>query len=426
MSTIDDLMAKRDRLFGKGATTFYATPVHLVRGEGVWLWDADGRRYLDMYNNVPVVGHANPRVVDAVSRQLATHTVHSRYVDAHILDYAERLLALHDDAIENVVFACSGTEANEIAMQMARLATGGTGFICTNATYHGNSALVGSLTRAPRRGRPDVHAVPFPDLYRSVVDGASETELADAYVAEVQAAIDDFAAEGTKLAGIILCSLLANEGLPHVPAGVVRRMTDAVRAAGGVVIMDEVQSGFCRSGQWWGYQVMDVVPDITTMGKPMGNGLPLAACAGRRDIVERFRAERRYFNTFAGSPLQAAAGLAVLDEIEGRELAANATAVGDHLHRALADLTRDVDAVGEIRQRGLFLGLEWVTDRASRTPDAAGAVRVANLLKDEGVLVSNAGAHGATVKIRPPLVFEREHADVFLQAFAEVLHQPHA
>lgn len=424
-TSVADLVSRRDRVFGKGAPLFYSQPLHLVRGEGVWLFDSDSRRYLDLYNNIPVVGHCNPRVVDALSRQAATHNTHTRYLDEHVLDFAEELLGLHHDQIDNVIFACSGTEANEIAMRMARMATGGRGFICTDAAYHGNSQLVGSLTRAPLRGRADVHAIPFPQHYRALHEGLSDLELGEAYLSEVQAAIDDFAAEGVPLAGMLMCSILANEGLPTMPSGFLQRASEMVRAAGGVVIMDEVQAGYCRSGRWWGYELMGVVPDIVTMGKPMGNGVPLAACAARSDLVEVFRARTRYFNTFAGSPLQAAAGLAVLEEIQSCELLEQVNDVGDHLVRSLRDMTASVDQVGDVRACGLFVGIEWVVDRESKEPDWMGAIEIVNRLKEKGMLLSNAGAFGNVLKVRPPLVFERQHADMFLDAFAETLRDLH-
>lgn len=425
MASIDDLVARRDRVFGKGAQIFYERPLHLVRGEGVWLFDADGRRYLDMYNNVPVVGHCNPRVVEAMSVQASTHTTHSRYLSEFVLDYAERLLALHDDRIENIVFTCTGTEANEVAMLMARAATGGRGFICTDAAYHGNSALVGSLTRGPLRGRPDVHAIPFPQRYRPIREGLSDAELCDVYLAEVESAIADFEREGVPLAALIVCSIFANEGLPDIPTGFLPRAAEMVRAAGGMVIMDEVQAGFCRSGRWWGYELMGVEPDIVTMGKPMGNGLPLAACAARADLVEAFRARTRYFNTFAASPLQAAVGGAVLDELESRDTLGHVGDVGTYLREQLASMASAVPQMGDVRGCGLFIGVDWVKDRTTREPDAAGAARVANRLKDRGVLLSNAGAHQNVLKVRPPLVFEREHADLFLEAFADVVQVGH-
>jgi 4-aminobutyrate aminotransferase-like enzyme len=379
-----------------------------------------------MYNNIPVVGHCNPRVVAALAEQAATHSTHSRYLDTRILDYAERLLGLHADEITQVVFACTGTEANEIAMQMARMATGGRGFICTDAAYHGNSSLVGQLTHAPHRGRADIHAIPFPDAYRPLEAGLSADALGERYLAEVRAAIDDFAAAGTPLAGILLCSILANEGLPDIPAGFMGRAAAMVREAGGVVILDEVQAGFCRTGSWWGYQVSDVVPDIVTMGKPMGNGYPLSACAGRADLVGVFRERTGYFNTFSSTPVHAAVGMAVIDELEDRGLAAQAADVGEHLRSALREIATTCEPMGDVRGHGLFVGIDWVVDRDGREPDVAGAARVANALKDRGFLVSNAGAYDNLVKIRPPLVFERRHADLFLEAFAETVAAVHA
>ncbi|MEN9505364.1 MAG: hypothetical protein RI958_1290 [Actinomycetota bacterium] len=420
--TAETLRSRRDAVFGAGAPLFYSSPVHLVRGDGAWLYDAGGRRYLDLYNNIPVVGHANRRVAAAMSTQAAQHNTHSRYLDDTIVTYAERLLELHHDDISSIVFACTGTEANEIAMQMARIATGGRGFICTDATYHGNSALVGSLTRAPRRGRPDVHAIPVPQRYRPIEQGLSDEELCDRHLDEVRSAIDDFAAAGVPLAGIVLCSILANEGVPDVPAGFLRRAADLVRAAGGMVIMDEVQAGFCRTGTWWGYEYMGVVPDIVTMGKPMGNGYPLAACAARRELVEGFRRATRYFNTFAASPVHGAVGSAVLDELHDRDIAAQVNDVGGYLLRELRAMADDVEAIGDVRGAGLFIAIDWVTDRETGTPDRAGAASVAEALRERGILLSNAGPDGNIVKVRPPLILERAQADLFLEEFRMVVH----
>lgn len=424
--TTAELMARRDQVFGRGSTLFYEHPVHLVRGEGVWVYDAEGRRYLDMYNNVPVVGHCNPAVVAAMTRQASTLQTHSRYLHGGVVDYGERLLALHAPELDALVLACTGTEANEIAMGMARIVTGGRGFICTDATYHGHSALVGSLTRAPRRGRPDVHAIAFPQTYRPIEPGLSEADLCERYLDEVRSAIADFAAEGVPLAGMIMCSLLANEGLPRPPAGFMAGAAALVRAAGGVVIFDEVQAGFCRSGRWWGYESSGVVPDIVTMGKPMGNGFPLAGCAAKREFVEAFRAQTRYFNTFGASPVHAAVGMAVLDEIEGRELPGQVGEVAEYLVRQITELTAAVEWVGQVRNRGLFVAVETVVDRDGHEPDRERAVQVVNRLKDHGILASNAGAHGNCVKLRPPLVFEWADADYFLDRFAHVLGELHA
>jgi 4-aminobutyrate aminotransferase-like enzyme len=422
MST-STLVERRNRFLGSGAALFYDEPLHIVRGEGVWLHDPQGRRYMDMYNNVPCVGHANPRVVAAMQEQAGTLNVHSRYLHEGIVDFAQRLVGLHHARIESVVFACSGTEANEVAMTMARVATQGEGFICTDAAYHGNSQQVGALTHVPvdQTRNKHIRSIPYPQMYRPPREGATEAQLRDLYLDCVREAIEGFRRDGVPLAGMLVCPLLANEGLPNIPAGFMAAATTLVRDAGGLVIADEVQAGYCRSGQWWGYDVVGLVPDIVTMGKPMGNGLPLSAAAASRELVEGYRARSRYFNTFASSPLQAAVGMAVIDEIEQRQLAASAKQVGEHLCQALTEATRDCPSVGDVRGRGLFIGIECVKAGASAAADRDGAVRIVNAMKDAGFLMSNAGALGNVVKIRPPLVFERAHADEFLAAFTDCL-----
>jgi 4-aminobutyrate aminotransferase-like enzyme len=417
--TIDSLIARRDRALGSGAPLFYQTPLHIVRGDGVYLFDADGRRYVDMYNNVPCVGHANPYVVEAMARQQGTLNVHSRYLHEGIVEFAERLTKLHTPALDSVVFSCSGTEANEVALKMARVATGKRGIVCTNATYHGNSEAVGRLTGL-RRGQqqsPDVRAFPFPETYRPLEPNSSEADLAGAYLGALRNAIRSLESSGEGFAALIVCSIFANEGLPDVPSGFMPRAVEMVHAAGGLVIADEVQAGYCRTGRWWGYEVTGFTPDIVVTGKPMGNGLPLSATAARKSLVDGFRTATHYFNTFASSPLQAAVGMAVLDVIEREKLRENAATVGAGLKRALLERKGRCAAIGDVRGQGLFVGVEMVSDRDSQTPDRDRAVDVVNRLKDKGFLTSNAGAFGNVVKIRPPLVFGQSHADAFLDAF---------
>jgi 4-aminobutyrate aminotransferase-like enzyme len=423
-----ELLARRDRALGAGAQLFYETPMHLVRGEGVRVFDNHGRAYLDMYNNVPCVGHGHPRVAEAMARQQATLNTHNRYLHGGIVAFAERLTALHTaPAIESVVFTCSGTEAVEVALRMARFATGRRGIIATNATYHGNSELVGGLTRSGE-GQPvdpDLRTIPFPETYRPLAAGASEAELADAHIARLQDAIESLEASGVGLAALIVCSIFANEGLPNVPAGFMARAAKVVRAAGGLVIADEVQAGYGRTGRWWGYDIAGFTPDIVVTGKPMGAGLPLAAAAASRKVVEGFRARTRYFNTFASSPLQAAVGMTVLDVIEEEGLVENAGAVGTALKTALTARVDAAPFIGEVRGAGLFIGIEMVVDRPNKTPDRARAVAVVNRLKDKGFLTSNAGLHGNVVKIRPPLVFSHADAAAFLAGWDETIAELH-
>ena len=419
------LKHRRDLALGFGTALFYDTPLEIVRGEGVYLYDRDGRRFVDMYNNVPCVGHANSAVVKAMAEQQATVNVHSRYLHEGIVTFAERLAGLHHDSIESVVFSCSGTEANEVAIQMARVITGNRGLVCTDAAYHGNSELVDSLTYVGRAAREtrEVRGIPFPEHYRPLEDGLSEDELCEAYLARVAAAIESLKSEGAGFAALIMCPIFANEGLPEIPSGFMSRATDLVHGEGGLVIADEVQSGYARTGLWWGYEYTGFRPDIIVTGKPMGNGLPLAATAASKDFVDAFRANTGYFNTFSSSPLQAAVGMAVLDEIERLNLLGNAAEVGGRLTSELEDRVDLHDAIGDVRGCGLFIGIEMIKDSHTREPDAALAKLLSNRLKDKGFLVSYAGKFDNVVKIRPPLVFSHENADEFLGAFDECMEE---
>ncbi len=417
------LRERRDLIFGTGTALFYNEPLEIVRGDGVYLFDAAGKRYLDMYNNVPCVGHANPHVVEAMARQQATVNVHSRYLHEGVIEFAERLVSLHGAGIESVVFSCSGTEANEVALQLARAVTGKRGIVCSNATYHGNSETVLQLTRAGAKpsAYPDIRTIPFPEKYRPIEAGLDDVALADAYLSRLSDAIDSLEGEHVGFAAVLFCPIFANEGLPDLPNGFMARASDMVHAAGGLVIADEVQAGYGRSGHWWGYQETGLEPDVVVTGKPMGNGLPLAATVASKPMVDRFRGVTHYFNTCASSPLQAAVGMAVLDVIENEGLVKRSAEVGDGLKDALAERMAKHDWIGDVRGHGLFLGVELVTDTASREPDRERALDFVNRLKDKGVLTANAGAHGNVIKIRPPLILTMAQSYEFLEAFDDVV-----
>ena len=260
-----DLRARREAVLGPGAPLFYDNAVHIVRGSGVYLWDADGKRYLDMYNNVPCVGHCHPHVVEAMHVQSSTLNVHSRYLHDGIVRYAERLAAIHDASLDRIVFACTGTEANEIAIAAARARTGGRGIICTDRAYHGNTEEMMRYTWAGLREHPEVRPIKFPERYRPIKPGASDEELCELHLLDLRRAIESFQSAGVKLAGMLICSIYANEGLPDVPAGYLPRAVQMLRQAGGLLIADEVQAGLGRTGKYWGYETMGFVPDIATM-----------------------------------------------------------------------------------------------------------------------------------------------------------------
>lgn len=417
---MSELLDRHHLVMGDHAPLFYEEPLTLCSGDGVWLKDLNGDCYLDLYNNVPCVGHANPRVVENLADQAATLNIHSRYLHEGVVTYVERLVGLHHDGIESAILGCSGTESTEMALTLARTVTGRQGIICTDATYHGNSSLVGRLSGLPVGvERSGVKSISTPQLFRPIAEGLSDAELLQKHLDQLEATINSFADQGG-FAGMMLCSILANEGLPDPPEGWFVEATAMVKAAGGLIIADEVQAGFGRSGSWWGYEVSDFTPDVVCMGKPMGNGFPVSAMAASHEMVSKFRETHRYFNTFASSPLQAAAGSAVLDEIIENGLVQQVTHVGAGLKTALTDLQAEHPQLGDVRGSGLFIGIDWVAP-GTTDPDVVGAQRMVESLKSRLILLGKAGQHGNVLKIRPPLVFQDEHAELFLEAFKDCL-----
>ena len=417
---MSELLDRHHLVMGDHAPLFYEEPLTLCSGDGVWLKDLNGDCYLDLYNNVPCVGHANPRVVENLADQAATLNIHSRYLHEGVVTYVERLVGLHHDGIESAILGCSGTESTEMALTLARTVTGRQGIICTDATYHGNSSLVGRLSGLPVGvERSGVKSISTPQLFRPIAEGLSDAELLQKHLDQLEATINSFADQGG-FAGMMLCSILANEGLPDPPEGWFVEATAMVKAAGGLIIADEVQAGFGRSGSWWGYEVSDFTPDVVCMGKPMGNGFPVSAMAASHEMVSKFRETHRYFNTFASSPLQAAAGSAVLDEIIENGLVQQVTDVGAGLKTALTDLQAEHPQIGDVRGSGLFIGIDWVAP-GTTDPDVVGAQRMVESLKSRLILLGKAGQHGNVLKIRPPLVFQDEHAELFLEAFKDCL-----
>ena len=418
------LLQRRHRVLGSASPLFYDKPLHLVRGEGVWLYDVDGQRYLDVYNNVPCVGHCNRRVVEAMHRQASTLNIHTRYLDEQIVRYAERLTATFAEPLDTVMFTCTGSEANELALRLARYASGGTGIIVSDYNYHGNSASLAEVTTAlpaPEPFAAHARAVPIPCLYRAPA-GTTEAQLAEEYAANIAAAIASLQAQGIRPAALLIDTLFANEGLPRVPARFVDKAAALIRAAGGLFIADEVQSGFGRTGDHlWGHQAHDVVPDIVTLGKPMGNGYPLAGLVTHKALVESFGRNAMYFNTFGGSPVAAAVGMAVLDEIEDQQLLHNARTVGAYVQQRLQGLAGKHSIIGDVRGKGLFFAMELVRDHASQEPAGLEARKVVNDMREHGVLISKIGSGDNILKLRPPLVFGREHADLFVDTLDRAL-----
>lgn len=414
-----EMIAKRKKLLGPAYRLFYERPLHLVRGEGVWLYDPEGNAYLDTYNNVTSIGHCHPAVVEAIAKQAAILATNTRYIHGSILTYAERLLATMPDEIGHLMFTCTGSDANDLAMRIARSYTGGTGIVVTETAYHGITQAVSEFSPS-LGGNVDlgvhVRTVPAPDSYRIT------ERLEDRFAEAVAAAFADLKRHGIKPAVFICDGIFASDGVFDAPAGFLKKAVEATREAGALYIADEVQSGFGRTGDaMWGFQRHGVVPDIVTMGKPMGNGYPVAGVAVRPEVVEEFGQKARYFNTFGGNAVAVEAAAAVLDVIEQEGLIENARRIGSYLREGLARLQAEYPIIGDVRGAGLFIGAEIISDPVAKTPDATAATTIINGLRDERVLISGCAKAANVLKIRPPLVFTQQNADHFLAALARVL-----
>ena len=418
-----DLIALRGKLLGPNVRLFYDEPVHIVSGKGVWLTDSDGRKFLDCYNNVPHVGHCHPHVVEAICKQAAILNTHTRYLHDGILNYVERLMGTFTSNITSAIMVCTGSEANDIALRMAQAVTGKTGIIASNHTYHGNTAAVSQLstTKPPIGGfAKNIRHVSAPDSYRP--SGGDAATHAKAFADEVAAACESLIEQGFGVSCLIVCPMFVNEGFPDLARRFLDGAIAAVRKAGGIVIADEVQPGFGRTGEnFWGHQLAGFAPEIVTMGKPMGNGHPVAAVATSLEIMGAFRKAFGYFNTFGGNPVSCAAAGAVMDVIENEKLIANAKSVGAYVKQGLRKLAEKYSIIGDVRGHGLAIGAELVTDRKSKTPATAEAERVVNMMRQKNVLMGSNGISYNVLKIRPPMPFGTADADIMLSALDECL-----
>jgi 4-aminobutyrate aminotransferase-like enzyme len=400
---------------GSAYRLFYDNPVHLVRGEGVWLFDADGKKYLDMYNNVPHVGHCHPQVAEAICRQAKTLNSHTRYLHENVLDLAERLTQKFPGELDTAMFCCTGSEANELALRIARRCTGGTGIIVTDFAYHGNTQAIYEISTdsIPADELPDyVVSVPAPDSYRGPHRG---DDAGEKYAVYVRAAIDTLKSRGIKPAAFVIDTIVSSSGVVSPPSAYLGAVAEIVRESGLLFVADEVQPGFGRLGShFWGFEVGGITPDIVTLGKPMGNGHPLSAVVTRGELADDFARHGHYFNTFGGNPVSCAAGLAVLDVIESENLQQNALEVGQHIVDDLWKLAEKHPCIGDVRGTGLFLAVDLVTDRDKRTPATELATKVVNELRDCGVLTGAIGPHANILKLRCPLVLTRDEADFLI------------
>jgi len=409
-----NLLERRKKALGPAYHLFYDDPAHIVRGEGIWLWDARGRKYLDCYNNVASVGHCHADVVAALTQQASTLNTHTRYLHENVVELSEAIAAKMPGELSVCMFVCTGTEANDLATRIARTVTGNMGILVSEYSYHGNSTLVNTLSTADCDERPDWLSVFEPPCqYRPAFPGDN---LLDGYVDCVRSGIDGLHQKGQRAAAIMIDSIFDCPGTIEAPAGYFKQVYETVRETGGLVIADEVQSGYCRTGKWWGFDHDNVVPDIVALGKPMGAGHPLAAVVTTPAIAEEYAASADYFNTFGGNPVSAAVGKAVIEVIDKQDILENVVRVGAYTRTGLEKLQEKYELVGDVRGRGLFLSLDLVTDRALKTPAPEAAHHMANMMKDEGVLLSTHGRHDNVLKIRPPMVFSQDNADQLLAA----------
>ncbi len=419
--TRDELIDRRCERLAPNISMSYSTPLKMVRGEGVWLIDDSGRAYLDCYNNVAHLGHCHPRVVEAIARQAALLNTNTRYLHDNIIAYTEKLARTLPKELDTFFLVCTGSEANDLALRIAHTVTGGAGTLVLDWAYHGHTQALIDVSpykykRKGGRGRPpSTYELPVPEVYRAPVDGTPE-EIGRHYVDEARRIIGGIPASGRPLAAFIAETIPSVAGQIFLPPGYLKGVHEAVRAAGGIVIADEVQVGFGRVGSsMWAFEEHGVVPDIVTMGKPIGNGHPLAVVAVRRDIARAFANGMEYFNTFGGNPVSCAAGLAVLEALEQERLLDNASEQGSYLVAGMTRLKDKYSCIGDVRGRGLFLGIEIVRDKATKEHAGDLASHIVNRAKERGVLMGTDGPYDNVIKLRPPMIFNRENADLLLE-----------
>jgi len=395
------LLRRRAELLGPDLSLSYQEPLHLVRGEDVWLYDAEGRAYLDAYNNVAHVGHCHPDVVEAISRQAGQLNTNTRYLHESILDFSEQLTATLPAGLEVCFYVNSGSEANDIAWQMAKACTGNTGVIVLDQAYHGITEATAwmSPSEYDAASRPDhLETLESPDTYRGRLRG-NEPEVGRGYAESCDQAITNLAQRGQRPAALMIDSGTSSCGILDLPEGVGR-----------------------SGNHFWGFEAFGVQPDIVTIGKPIGNGHPIGIVVTSREILAKFNAYMPFFSTFGGNPVSAAAGLAVLGVMARQSLQQNAAETSAYLKAGIRDLAENETLIGDVRGSGLLIGIDLVLDRDSRKPGGTAAKQVFNHMRDNGVLIGIAGPHHNVLKIRPPMTFGKSHADQLINTLAEALN----
>jgi 4-aminobutyrate aminotransferase-like enzyme/Ser/Thr protein kinase RdoA (MazF antagonist) len=427
LPSLEQSLFTRRKLFSSNLSLSYDRPLKIVRGWMQYLYDDTGRAFLDVYNNVPLVGHSHPRVVQAVQKQVALLNTNTRYLHDNILRYAQRLTALLPAPLRVCFFVNAGSEANELALRLARTHTGREDVIVLEYAYHGQTSTLIDISPYKFNGpggkgqKPWVHVAPNADDYRGLYR-RGESDLGKKYAAHVAAILEKLKREGRRAAAFIAETLPSVAGQIVFPPGYLSEVYKHVRAAGAVCIADEVQVGFGRLGtHFWGFETQAAVPDIAVFGKPIGNAFPLAAVVTTAEIAGSFANGMEFFSTFGGNPVACAAGLAVLDVLEEDQLQQNALNVGSEWMQDLRSLQAQYPLIGDVRGMGLFLGIDLVSDRDKRTPATAQAHHIVNRLRDLGILAGTDGPHHNVLKLRPPLIFSASDAAFFTSTLSSIL-----
>jgi 4-aminobutyrate aminotransferase-like enzyme len=423
---MNDVLARRERVLGPALSPLtYDRPLYLVRGSGSRVFDHEGTAYLDAYNNVPVVGHCHPRVVAAIARQSAELNTNTRYLHDSVVELAERIIATMPTDLDTVMFFNSGSEANDIAWRLASIHSQATGAIVTDWAYHGVTTLTTALSPEswPRGEKPEyVETIPPPDDWRWSVN--AKPVGGDVHIDE---AVAKLRTRGIAPAAFFVDSLFTSDGIFNPPPTYMRDVARRLQAVGCLFVADEVQCGHGRAGtHLWSFQASGITPDFVTLGKPMGNGHPVAAVVTRREIAERFASGADMFSTFGGNPVACKAALAVLDVIEEEQLRQRAHKVGDRLRDGLRELKDRHEAIGDVRGAGLLIGVELVGDRETRIPAPGLARDVLNGMRERGVLIGTTGPAANVLKIRPPLVLSTSEADVIIETLDASLGRTHS
>eukprot|EP00658_Telonema_sp_P-2_P072017 TRINITY_DN61207_c0_g1_i1.p1 TRINITY_DN61207_c0_g1~~TRINITY_DN61207_c0_g1_i1.p1 ORF type:complete len:477 (+),score=114.89 TRINITY_DN61207_c0_g1_i1:186-1616(+) len=431
--TKERVLELRERHFCNAQSVSYANtdPLWIVRGDGVYLYDEQGRKFLDTRNNVAHLGHTHPAVTQAVCAQIKMLNTNTRYLHENLVTLAQALTATLPGKLTKCFFVNSGSEANDLALRLARAHTGNKDVVVVDRGYHGHTCEVIHISPYKYEGHGGdgkeawVHKVPCPDSYRAAAGSGCTREDPEAGRRFAESVATACEAAGGKVSAFFVESGMSVAGVILPPKGYLEHCYAHVKKAGGICVADEVQVGFGRFGsQYWGFEQQEVVPDIVTMGKPFGNGFPLAAVVTTEEVSDSFgKTGMEYFNTFGGNPVAAAAGLAVLEAVEQNQLQAHALEVGNHIiSRLTTELMLRRDLIGDVRGSGLFIGIEFVRDRETKQPAAIETSWICSKLKDDfRILTSIDGPDNNVIVIKPPMCFGKDHADQFIDALDKVL-----